>query len=117
VTCDGRAILGLGASWYEPEYRAFGFPYDDRVGRFEEALQIIRELLHGRMIDFQGQYYQARECELRPCGPRPTALPTLIGARRDRPRALQITAEYADYSTQADTAEDVSLARQPVRFS
>jgi alkanesulfonate monooxygenase SsuD/methylene tetrahydromethanopterin reductase-like flavin-dependent oxidoreductase (luciferase family) len=67
----GRLILGLGAGWYKPEYRAFGFPFDHRVGRFEEALQIISGLLRGRTIDFQGQYYQAGECELRPRGPRP----------------------------------------------
>ena len=37
----GRLILGLGAGWHEPEYRAFGYPFDYRVSRFEEALTII----------------------------------------------------------------------------
>src|SRR5688572_18242609 len=41
----GRLILGLGAGWHEPEYTALGFPYDHRVSRFEEALQIITALL------------------------------------------------------------------------
>jgi alkanesulfonate monooxygenase SsuD/methylene tetrahydromethanopterin reductase-like flavin-dependent oxidoreductase (luciferase family) len=41
----GRLILGLGAGWNEPEYRAYGFPYDNRVSRFEEAFAIIRTLL------------------------------------------------------------------------
>ena len=41
----GRLILGLGAGWNEREYRAFGFPYDHRVSRFEEAFAIIRGLL------------------------------------------------------------------------
>src|SRR6266540_2777880 len=40
----GRLILGLGAGWNEVEYRAFGFPFDHRVDRFEEALAIIRGL-------------------------------------------------------------------------
>src|SRR5919205_2449564 len=41
----GRLILGLGAGWNEREYRAFGFPYDHRVSRFEEAFTVIRTLL------------------------------------------------------------------------
>src|SRR5690349_20544860 len=38
---NGRFILGLGAGWQQPEYDAFGYPFDHRVSRFEEALQII----------------------------------------------------------------------------
>jgi len=38
----GRLILGLGAGYHEPEFRAFGYPFDHLVGRFEEALQIIQ---------------------------------------------------------------------------
>ena len=41
----GRLILGLGAGWNEPEYRAFGYPFDHRVDRFEEAMTIITGLL------------------------------------------------------------------------
>src|SRR5919112_6859887 len=41
----GRLILGLGAGWNQVEYAAYGFPFDHRVGRFEEALTIIRTLL------------------------------------------------------------------------
>jgi alkanesulfonate monooxygenase SsuD/methylene tetrahydromethanopterin reductase-like flavin-dependent oxidoreductase (luciferase family) len=62
----GRLILGLGAGWHEPEYRAFGYPYDHRASRFEEALTITATLLREGRIDFVGRYYEARECELRP---------------------------------------------------
>ena len=91
---DGRLILGIGAGWHEPEYHAFGFPYDHRVGRFEEALQIITPLLRGEQVDFQGQYYSARECVIEPRGPRPAGPPILIGAQR--PRMMRLAATYAD---------------------
>lgn len=42
---NGRFILGLGAGWYQPEFDAFGIPFDHKVDRFEEALQIIVPLL------------------------------------------------------------------------
>ena len=80
----GRIILGLGAGWHEEEYRAFGFPYDRRVSRFEEAFTIIRSLLRDGHVDFQGSYYSARECELRPRGPRPTGPPIMIGSTGQR---------------------------------
>ena len=90
----GRFILGLGAGWHRPEYDAFGYPYDHRVGRFEEAIEIISTLLRTGEIDFDGTYYQARECELRPRGPRPAGPPILVGGSGDR--MLRITARFAD---------------------
>ena len=73
---DGRLVLGIGAGWHEPEYHAFGYPYDHRVGRFEEALQIIAPLLREGRVDFEGRYYQARDCEIAPRGPRPAGPPS-----------------------------------------
>lgn len=90
----GRLVLGLGAGWHEPEYHAFGIPYDHRVGRFEEALAIIVPLLREGRVDFQGQYYQVRDCVLEPRGPRAGGPPILIGAQR--PRMLALAARYAD---------------------
>jgi alkanesulfonate monooxygenase SsuD/methylene tetrahydromethanopterin reductase-like flavin-dependent oxidoreductase (luciferase family) len=91
----GRLILGLGAGWHEPEYRAFGFPYEHRVGRFAEAFTIIRTLLHEGAIDFQGKHYTLRDCELRPRGPRPVGPPLLIGSRGDQ--ILRMTAPHVDF--------------------
>jgi alkanesulfonate monooxygenase SsuD/methylene tetrahydromethanopterin reductase-like flavin-dependent oxidoreductase (luciferase family) len=90
----GRFILGLGAGWSGLEEIAFGYPSDHRVDRFEEALQIIAPLLRGGRASFAGQYYQVRDCELRPRGPRPGGLPILIGAKG--PRMLRLAATYAD---------------------
>src|SRR5262249_13375315 len=51
----GRLILGLGAGWYQPEFKAFGYPFDHLASRFEEALQIIAPLLREGKVAFQGQ--------------------------------------------------------------
>lgn len=93
---DGRLILGLGAGWHEPEFRAFGYPFDRRLARFAEALAIIAPLLRTGLVDFEGTYYSARECELRPRGPRPGGPPIMIGALANRPRILGLSAQYAD---------------------
>ena len=90
----GRLILGLGAGWNEREYRAFGFPFDHRASRFEEALHIIHELLREGWVDFEGRYYQARDCELRPRGPRPAGPPIMIGTRGEQ--MLRLAAQHAD---------------------
>ncbi len=90
----GRLILGLGAGWHEPEYRAFGYPFDHRVSRFEEAFRIIRTLLRDGRIDYAGRYYAARDCELVPRGPRPHGPPILVGASGER--MLQLCARDAD---------------------
>jgi alkanesulfonate monooxygenase SsuD/methylene tetrahydromethanopterin reductase-like flavin-dependent oxidoreductase (luciferase family) len=83
-----RLILGLGAGWNETEFRAFGFPFDHRIDRFEEAFTIIRTLLQEGAVDFEGRYYQARDCELLPRGPRPSGPPLMIGS--NGPRMLTI---------------------------
>jgi alkanesulfonate monooxygenase SsuD/methylene tetrahydromethanopterin reductase-like flavin-dependent oxidoreductase (luciferase family) len=90
----GRLVLGLGAGWHEPEFRAFGYPFDHRVSRFAEAIRIIHGLLRDGRIDHDGPYYQVRECELRPRGPRSSGPPILVGATGER--MLRLTARYAD---------------------
>ena len=108
----GRLILGLGAGWHEPEFRAYGYPFDHRIDRFEEALAVIVPLLREGRVDYSGNYVVARECELRPRGPRPAGPPIMIGALANRPRVLALTAQYADIwnawlSWQANTPDAI----------
>jgi alkanesulfonate monooxygenase SsuD/methylene tetrahydromethanopterin reductase-like flavin-dependent oxidoreductase (luciferase family) len=91
---DGRLILGLGAGYFELEYRAFGFPYDHRFSRFAEALEIIATLLKEGRVDYEGRFYSARDCELRPRGPRSSGPPIMIGTRGEK--MLRLTATHAD---------------------
>jgi alkanesulfonate monooxygenase SsuD/methylene tetrahydromethanopterin reductase-like flavin-dependent oxidoreductase (luciferase family) len=89
----GRLILGLGAGWNETEYRAFGFPYDRRVSRFAEAFTIVRSLLRDGRVDFAGEFYEARDCELLP-RPRPGGPPLMVGSIGER--MLAIALPYVD---------------------
>jgi alkanesulfonate monooxygenase SsuD/methylene tetrahydromethanopterin reductase-like flavin-dependent oxidoreductase (luciferase family) len=89
----GRLVVGLGAGWNETEFRAFGFPFDHRISRFEEAFTIVRTLLRDGVIDFSGSYYPARDCELAP-RPRPGGPPLMIGS--SGARMLAITVPHVD---------------------
>lgn len=86
---DGRFILGLGAGWNRTEYEAFGFPYDRRVSRFAEAFEIIRRLLSGEKVTFDGEFYQVHQSVILP---QFRDIPLLIGSQG--PRMLEITAPY-----------------------
>jgi len=91
---QGRLILGLGAGWNRREYDAFGFAFDRRVSRFEEAFTIIRSLLRDGEIDFHGTYYDAERCVLHPRSPRSAGPPLMVGSIG--PRMLGITLPHVD---------------------
>lgn len=91
----GRLILGLGAGWAEPEYTAFGYPYDHRFSRFEEAFTIIRSLLREGHVDVEGAYYQARNCDHRPLGPRSGKIPIMVGTFGGE-KMTRLIAQHAD---------------------
>lgn len=89
----GRLILGLGAGWNRVEYEAFGFPFENRVSRFEEAFTIVRTLIRDGSIDFAGRFFEMREMELLPRA-RPD-IPLLIGS--NGPKMLRIAAPHVEY--------------------
>ena len=81
----GRLILGLGCGWHEPEYDAFGFPFDHLVGRFEEDLEVVGGCSTARRSTSTGAgaTTTARSC----CPPpqRQTADPRRVEGRADAP--------------------------------
>jgi alkanesulfonate monooxygenase SsuD/methylene tetrahydromethanopterin reductase-like flavin-dependent oxidoreductase (luciferase family) len=89
----GRLVLGLGAGWNKVEYEAYGFPYEQRVSRFEEAFTIIRTLIKEGSIDsFEGRFYRHHELELLPAAR--SDMPLLIGS--NGPRMLRIAVPHVD---------------------
>jgi alkanesulfonate monooxygenase SsuD/methylene tetrahydromethanopterin reductase-like flavin-dependent oxidoreductase (luciferase family) len=113
----GRLILGLGAGWNEREYRAFGFPYDHRVSRFEEAFTIIRGLLTLGRFNFDGVYYRVEDGVLDPGPARPGGPPLMLGSTS--PRMMRIGLPHVDawnvwWSEYGNTAEGFAAVRDRV---
>ncbi|HEX6021938.1 MAG TPA: LLM class flavin-dependent oxidoreductase [Solirubrobacter sp.] len=88
----GRFVLGLGAGWNRREFDAFGIPYDKRVSRFEEAFTIIRALLAGERVTFDGAFHSADDAVLLPKPAR--RVPLMIGS--NGPRMLSIALPHVD---------------------
>jgi alkanesulfonate monooxygenase SsuD/methylene tetrahydromethanopterin reductase-like flavin-dependent oxidoreductase (luciferase family) len=114
---NGRLVLGLGAGWNQREYTAFGFPYDKRVSRFEEAFTIIRELVRTGRSDFRGVYYDVAACVLDPRPVRPGGPPLMLGSVS--PRMMRIGLPHVDawnvwWSEYGNDAEGFAAVRTQV---
>jgi alkanesulfonate monooxygenase SsuD/methylene tetrahydromethanopterin reductase-like flavin-dependent oxidoreductase (luciferase family) len=90
----GRLVAGLGAGWNRREYDAFGFAYDHRVSRFEEALAIIAPLLREGRTTFHGRFYDVDDCVIDPGPVRPGGPPVMLGSTS--PRMLSIGLPVVD---------------------
>jgi len=88
----GRLILGLGCGWHQPEYEAFGYPFDHLVGRFEEDLEVITRLLRGEEVTSEGKWSRYSAAKLLPPPARRT--PTLVASKGER--MLRLTAQWSD---------------------
>ena len=93
----GRVDVGLGAGWYEPEYRAAGVDFDSpktRIDRLGEAVEIVGRLLDGEELTFKGEHYTIDGALCRPLGPQEPRPPIWIGGKGDR--TLATAARHAD---------------------
>ena len=85
----GRLVIGVGAGWNQREYDAFGFAFDRRVDRFEEAFHIVRRLLAGETVTAEGRYYSVDRCVIDP-PPRAGAIPLMVGSVAPRMQAITL---------------------------
>jgi alkanesulfonate monooxygenase SsuD/methylene tetrahydromethanopterin reductase-like flavin-dependent oxidoreductase (luciferase family) len=90
---SGRLTLGLGTGWNEAEFRAFGIPFDQRVARFEEAFTVVRRLLAGERVSFDGHFHRVEDAVLLPRPHRP--VPIMIGSTG--PRVLAAAIPHAEW--------------------
>lgn len=98
VLSGGRAMLGIGAAWYEREHRAYGVTFPPVAERFElleETLQIVRQMWSDDEGPYNGRHYQLAETI---CSPRPLQQPhppILIGGSGEK-KTLRLVAKYGD---------------------
>ncbi len=97
VVSGGRAVLGIGAGWFELEHRQLGYEFGtftDRFARLEESLQIVVPMLRGERPTFEGRWYRAEEAANEPRVR--DDLPVLVGGSGER-KTFRYAAEYADH--------------------
>ena len=94
----GRFVLGIGASWFQREHEAYGWNFPtmkERQDRFQEAMQLLRALIHAEEpVDFQGRYYSLDDAPLSP-GSYDAPIPLLVGGTGEK-RTLRTLAMYGD---------------------
>src|SRR5881227_2306128 len=98
VLSHGRLNFGIGAGWYEHEYRAYGYPFPDgpeRLRMLREALQVILAMWTQEEATFNGTYYQVRGAINQPKGVQKPHIPILIGGGGEKV-TLKLVAQYGD---------------------
>jgi F420-dependent oxidoreductase-like protein len=107
VLSHGRFTFGIGAGYYEPDYRTYGYEYPDgatRVRQLREAVQVILALWTEQEATFEGKYYQVRNAINQPKGVQRPHIPLMIAGFGEQV-LLKIVAQYADaYNTIGDAA-------------
>jgi probable F420-dependent oxidoreductase len=95
--CQGRLDVGIGAGWYEPEYRAIGMAMPgpgERLARLREAVSVLRGLLGGGPCTFAGRYHRAFGARNEPAAVQRPTPPIIVGGKGDR--LLELVAACAD---------------------
>jgi F420-dependent oxidoreductase-like protein len=98
VISKGRALLGIGAAWFEEEHTGLGYDFPstrERMDRLEEAVQICRAMFRDEHPSFEGRYYRIVEARNVPRPIRSGGPPIMIGGGGEK-RTLRLVAQYAD---------------------
>lgn len=109
VLSHGRLNFGIGAGWYEHEYRAYGYDYPEapeRLRQLREAVQVILAMWTQEEAVFEGKYYQVRGAINQPKGVQKPHIPLLIGGGGEKV-TLKLVAQYGDACNIAGDLETV----------
>jgi F420-dependent oxidoreductase-like protein len=98
VLSHGRLDFGIGAGWYEQEFRAYGYDFPDgptRLKQLRDAVQIILKMWTDEQAEYEGQYLSVHGAINQPKGMQKPHIPLLIGGGGEKV-TLKIVAQYAD---------------------
>jgi F420-dependent oxidoreductase-like protein len=98
VLSEGRAMLGIGAAWYDREHAGLGVPFPstgERFERLEETLQVVRQMWSDEDGAYDGKHYRLAETVCVPPPVQQPHPPILIGGSGER-KTLRMVAQYAD---------------------
>jgi F420-dependent oxidoreductase-like protein len=114
VISGGRLDWGIGAGWYENEYKGYGFEFPkpkDRIGMLNESVEIVRSMWTQAETDYDGRYYKVSRAN---CDPKPLQQPhppIWIGGGGEQ-LTLRVVAKYADYSNFGGKPEEWARKRE-----
>ncbi|MEU4240045.1 LLM class F420-dependent oxidoreductase [Actinoplanes sp. NPDC026619] len=116
MVSHGRAVLGIGAGWFEREHNDFGYEFGtftDRFERLEEALNIISPMLSGENPTFAGKWYKVESAMNNPRYRK--RIPIMLGGSGEK-KTFRMAAEFADHMNiicdRADVPKKVAALRQ-----
>ncbi len=114
VISGGRLEWGIGAGWYENEYRAYGYEFPkpkDRIGMLRESVEIVRSMWTESETTYKGKHYEVFRAN---CDPKPLQKPTppiWIGGGGEQ-LTLRVVAQLADCSNFGGTPEEWARKRE-----
>jgi F420-dependent oxidoreductase-like protein len=100
VISGGRTEMGIGAGWYEHEWRAYGYGFPragERIGQLDEGVQIMRQLWTVGEATLHGRHYQVDGAICRPLPLQQGGIPLWIAGGGEQ-KTLRIAARYAAYT-------------------
>ncbi|MEY3744921.1 MAG: hypothetical protein RLZ48_599 [Actinomycetota bacterium] len=114
VISGGRLDWGIGAGWYENEYRGYGFEFkkpSDRIGMLKETVEIVKSMWSNAETTYDGKYYKLERAN---CDPKPLQKPlppVWIGGGGEKV-TLRVVAEHADVSNFGSSVEEFVRKRE-----
>jgi len=113
----GRTEMGIGAGWYEHEWRAYGYGFPSagtRIAMLDEGVQLMRAAWRDGVVSFAGEHYQVDGAICRPTPLQPAGIPLWIAGGGER-KTLRIAAQYAAYTNFADSPDEFAAKSEILR--